>query len=186
MKPLCYLLHGIKTVDAKRSSISFLAHVLPKFRVVTIDYGYIPAIAAPIISLINMYVVHKVRKVVKHNGILIGHSNGCAVAYGVSKKQKVKGLVLVNPALNRDIKFPADLEFIHIYWSKKDGWAWLSKFVPFSIWGSMGAEGYSGTDRRVSQWEMGISHTDIGSAEIAVKWGPIIVENLSRQVIGRA
>ena len=179
MKPICYLIHGIKTEDAKHSTISFLAYILPKYKTILLYYGYVPAIAAPVISLINKYVVWKCCKAIVKGNILIGHSNGCAVAYGVSKKLKTKGLVLINPALNRDVLFPPDLEFIHVYWSKKDRITWLSKFVPFSIWGSMGSEGYSGSDPRVRQWEMGIGHTGIGSAEIALKWGPVIVANLA-------
>ena len=179
---MCYLIHGIKTQDAERSTISFLQYLLTGFRTKIVDYGYVPAIAAPIISLLNRCVVKKLADQIRPRQILIGHSNGCAVAYALSNKMPVHGLVLINPALDCDVKFNSGLKFVHVYWSKKDRVTWLSKFVPFSQWGSMGTEGYTGDDPRVKQWEMDVTHTDIGSAEIALKWGPLIATNLTAAV----
>lgn len=178
----CYLIHGIKTGNPQRSTISFLKYILPNFYVKILEYGYLPAIAAPIISILNYFIVKELADKIWPNQIIIGHSNGCTIAHGISKSLRVFGLVLINPALDSDVKFDDDLKFIHIYYSKKDRVTWLSKFVPFSKWGAMGTVGYQGEDPRVKQWETGIDHTDIGSAEIAMKWGPLIAANLNAEI----
>lgn len=178
----CYLIHGIKTLDPNRSSISFLRYMLPGFKVVMLGYGYVPVLMAPFNRIINWLAVRRFIKQVKPGQILIGHSNGCTVAHGMSMKFYTGGLVLINPALDRNVEFSPFLKFVHVYWSKKDRVTWLSKFVPFSKWGSMGSEGYSGSDPRVKQWEMDINHTDIGDAEIAVQWGPVITANIVKEL----
>ena len=175
----CYLIHGIETRNPQRSTISFLKHMLVNFRVKILDYGYFPVIFAPFAMVFNYIAMRKLKKHVRPNSILIGHSNGCTIAYGLSKDVYMHGLVLINPALDPDVEFDPLLKFIHVYWSDKDRVTWLSKFIPFSLWGSMGTTGYIGRDPRVRQWKMGGSHTDIGDAETAVVWGPIIVANLN-------
>ena len=177
----CYLIHGIKTRDANRSSISFLKYALKGFTVKVLSYGYIPVLLAPITSVINWFVVRRFVKQLTPGNVLIGHSNGCTIAYKISNKLYTKGLVLINPALDADVKFDPFISFIHIYWSRNDKVTWLSKFVPFSDWGSMGSVGYKGSDPRVKQFEMDINHTDIGEAEIAAVWGPFIVSNLNAE-----
>lgn len=178
---ICYLIHGIKVADADHSSIAFLKFTLTKFKVVVLRYMYIPVLLTPIVSAINYFVVKRFLRLIRPGSVLIGHSNGCAIAYNVSNKLHVKGLVLINPALDADVKFGPFIDFIHVYWSRNDKVTWLSKFVPFSDWGSMGTVGHKGDDPRVKQWEMGTSHTDIGEAETAVLWGPIIARNLAAE-----
>lgn len=177
-----YLIHGIKTRDHERSSISFFKYIMPRFKVLPLSYGYMPAILALIMPLINRFIVKKLIQQIRPGQIIVGHSNGCTVAYGISNKFYVKGLVLINPALDDKVVFDPFIDFIHIYWSKDDSIVKLSSFMPWSLWGSMGATGYHGTDPRVKQWEMGNRHTSIGDAEVAVRWGPIIVRNLEKAV----
>ena len=178
-----YLIHGIKTKDHERSSISFFKYIMPRFKVVPLSYGYWPALLALIMPLINRFVVKKLIKQIHPGQILMGHSNGCTVAYGISNQFYVKGLVLINPALDEGVVFDPFLEFVHIYWSHDDSIVKLSSFMPWSLWGLMGATGYKGNDPRVRQWEMPFRHTSIGDAEVAVRWGPIIVSNLEKEVL---
>jgi hypothetical protein len=174
----CYLLHGIKTIDPGRSSISFFMHIMPKFKVVLLKYLYIPIIFSIIVPLINRRVIARMAGEVWPGQIILGHSNGAAVAYGITKVVPTRGLVLINPALDSDIEFDEHLEFIHVYWSHRDNIVWLSALMPFSLWGRMGKTGYIGKDPRVKQWEMPERHTSIGTAEVAVRWGPVIVRNI--------
>jgi hypothetical protein len=176
----CYLLHGIKTIDPGRSSISFFRHIMPRFHVVLLKYMYIPVMFSLIVPFINRRVINRMVNEVWPEQILMGHSNGAAVAYGITKKVKTRGLVLINPALDSDVEFDKHLEFIHVYWSHRDNIVWLSALMPFSLWGRMGKTGYIGKDPRVRQWQMPHRHTSIGTAEVAVRWGPVIVNNIER------
>ena len=175
-----YLLHGIKTIDPGRSSISFFRHIMPRFQVVILSYMYIPVVLSLVVPIINKYVIRRLAKQVWPRQIIMGHSNGAAVAYGITKKVKTRGLVLINPALDSDVEFDSQLEFIHVYWSHRDNIVWLSALMPFSLWGRMGKTGYIGKDPRVKQYEMPHRHTSIGTAEVAVRWGPVIVNNIEQ------
>ena len=179
---ICYLLHGIKTRDPERSSISFLRYIMPRFKVIALSYGNWPVLFAILMPIVNHFVVKAFVRQIRPGQILIGHSNGCTVAYGISQKLYTKGLVLINPALNSDVEFDPFLEFIHIYWSPNDRVTWLSRLMPFSLWGAMGTIGYTGADARVRQFKMCTKHTSIGDAEVAVRWGPIIVKNIEDAV----
>lgn len=174
----CYLIHGIETSDSKRSTISFLKYTLSEFNVETLSYGYVPVILAFVISFLNFFFALRLKRNIAPGQILIGHSNGCALAYDISSDIETLGLVLINPALDNDVVFDPRLAFVHIYWSRNDEVTWLSKYIPFSKWGSMGAEGYKGEDARVMQWDMGTSHNGIASDDAARYWGPIIAGNL--------
>lgn len=178
----CYLLHGIKTKNPERSSISFLKYIMPRFKVVTLGYGNWPVLFALLMPVVNYFVVEFFKDKIHPGQILIGHSNGCAVAYRLSQKIHVRGLVLINPALDKQIEFDPSVEFVHVYFSRGDRVTWLAQFVPFSLWGSMGTEGYVGKDPRVKCFEMHERHTSIGDAEIAVRWGPIIVKNIEKAI----
>ena len=178
---ICYLIHGIKTIDPDRSSISFLKYLI-KLKVVVLSYLYVPVILAPITSIINYFIVRRFVRTIKPGSILVGHSNGCTIAYGVSRLLYTHGLVLINPALNKDVEFDPFIKFIHIYYSHNDRVTWLSRLMPFSLWGSMGTVGYQGNDPRVKQYDMGVKHSDIGDAEIAVVWGPKIADGIMTEV----
>ena len=174
----CYLLHGIKTVNPWHSSIAFFQHIMPRFQVIVLSYMYIPVVLAVVVPVINHFVIKRLVKQVHPGHVIIGHSNGATIAYRLSKEVYVKGLVLINPALNSNVEFDKRLGFVHVYWSKKDWVVWVSRLMPFSLWGSMGRTGYTGEDARVRQFEMGEKHTSIGDAEVAVRWGPVIVRNI--------
>lgn len=173
-----YLIHGIKTRDPDRSSISFLRYIMPRLKVIALSYGNWPALFALFMPIVNHFVIKNLMVQIQPGQILIGHSNGCTIAYGISQRLFTKGLVLINPALDEDVVFDPFLDFIHVYYSEDDSIVKLSAFLPFSLWGRMGATGYTGKDARVKQWRMPFRHTSIGDAEVAVRWGPIIVKNL--------
>lgn len=178
-----YLIHGVRAEDAHNSSISFLVHRLKPVSplVKMLDYGFIPAIVAP---LFNWLIVRMLKQQIRPGCILVGHSNGCALAYRLSQQVKVHGLVLVNPALNHDVEFDPSLAFIQVYWSHADRITWLSRLMPFYIWGSMGTRGYTGDDPRVQQWDMGLRHTDIGDPAKAGVWRDFIAGNIKQAMKG--
>jgi pimeloyl-ACP methyl ester carboxylesterase len=123
------------------------------------------------------------RKQIIPCSVIIGHSNGCAIGWRLTEKVECEGLVLINPALDNDVVFDPRLSFIHVYWSPRDSVSWLSQFVPFSDWGLLGETGYKGKDPRVKQFNMNIEHTDIGDLHNQVMWGPVINENILKELV---
>ena len=175
-----YFLHGVETLDAK-NSIGLLSEYfhMPPFKSFILDYGWIPIVLA---NFLNFFILKKLKKEVVPGQICLGHSNGCALFWMLAHKIDIEGLILVNPALDNDVEFPASIRFIHIYWSPKDEISWLSQFVPFSAWGLMGQTGYRGKpDARVKQFDMEVGHMDIHEREVRAKWGPIMVQNIKNE-----
>ena len=88
---------------------------------------------------------------VNPNDIIVGHSNGATLAWMIANQQPIRGIVLINPALDDDAKFDKQLEFIDVYYNHTDSavpWASLLQFN--HPWGDMGHEGYTGMDNRVT------------------------------------
>src|SRR5208282_1639889 len=118
--------------------------------------------------------------------ILVGHSNGCAIIYDLLLTGVlVKGLVLINGALKRDIQIPTGIDFCHVYWNSGDTitidamlGADLSLVDP--VWGDMGHAGYLGNDPRVLGVDCGNTaglppvsgHSTIFNSTILNAWGP--------------
>ena len=93
--------------------------------------------------------------------IIVGHSNGCAIAYDLLMTGVLcRGLVLINGALRRDIQLPTGLDFCHIYYNAGDTITELAAFgaaanLVDQNWGSMGHFGYLGNDPRVLNTDCG-------------------------------
>lgn len=173
-----YLLHGIRVRDPLHSSISGLSRFMTEavgLRPVIMSYGFMPAILA---NLFNGFLGKRLSKGMEPGSVGVGHSNGCTLMWKISRHVYLRGLVLINPALDPDVEFDPRLDFIHVYYSSDDEITWLSSLVPFSSWGKMGTVGYKGNDPRVKQFDMGVEHTDIGKPAILQKFGPAIVAEI--------
>ena len=143
------LIHGVK---AKKSNRAKLRRLAPAFRragfcVITPSYGFIPAFMVGIFQWIDNRIADNMTAFIREDDILLGHSNGATLAYLIAKKRHVRGVILLNAALEPD-KVP-NADWVHVYYNNGDYVAWLSKLIPFHPWGPMGHEGYSGTDSRV-------------------------------------
>lgn len=85
------------------------------------------------------------------DSIGIGHSNGCAIlTQACWLTDKIKTLVLINPALDNDTAFPATVENVLVYFNPYDDVVKASKFLAFHDWGDMGRVGYTGNDINVA------------------------------------
>lgn len=79
-----------------------------------------------------------------------GHSTGAEVWWRASWKcPMVKGLILINSALDRDVRFPDHLKFVHNWYSPSDIWPKVSRWIPFNKWGDLGSREYEGVSTNV-------------------------------------
>lgn len=186
---MIHLLHGIHT-GAGDPAVPALIPFLPgphKYP----DYGWIAAIET---RRINPAVIGSLIPYIEPEDVLIGHSNGCAIAYQIAREVKVRGLIFINGALRTDIKIPAWVEFCHVYFNSDDNITRLAEFqadLPAALvdpmWGEMGHEGYVGSDQRVRNFDCGMTpsmplvsgHSDIFSPEKIKTWGPFIRDELA-------
>ena len=120
----------------------------------------------------------------KPGDVGIGHSNGCALLWRACWVKAVfRTLILINPALDREVAFPAHLDTIHVLHDPGDLAVRLASWIPGVRWGEMGAYGYLGNDERVFNhrfdWDGDVSideHSDIFRPPLLKRWGPRIVD----------
>jgi pimeloyl-ACP methyl ester carboxylesterase len=188
------VLHGIHT-SAGDPAVPSLFPYLPGPHTWP-DYGYILALET---RRINPAVIGALLPYIGSQDVLVGHSNGCAIAFQVAQKVPVRGLVLIDAALRRNIVMPAWVEFCHVYFNAGDDITELAEFeadLPASpvdpMWGEMGHAGYSGTDPRVQNYDCGATaglpavsgHSDIFTPEKIKAWGPFIGQRLAEHGVG--
>lgn len=106
----------------------------------------------------NPGIAERLGELVEPGDVLWGHSNGAAVwIRALMMGAPARGLVLLNPALDDRIRFPSQLEFIHVYYNDDDGavpWASYSPhWLTDPLWGDMGRDGYKGLDWRVRNFD---------------------------------
>lgn len=142
------LIHGVRTTQRNRDlhklATSFRA---AGFCVAIPRYGYIPACLVGAFAWLDQRIADTMAGLIEPDDILVGHSNGATLTYLISRKVRIKGAVLINPALECDAVPHAG--FVHVYHNRHDLVVRLADLVPFNIWGDMGARGYCGTDPRV-------------------------------------
>lgn len=149
------MIHGVKQKRKDRHALKrFLpAFVRAGFCVLVPKYGFIPALLVGVFKWIDNRIADSMSEFIRPDDIILGHSNGATLAYLISQKVKVRGVILVNAALGVD-KVP-NAEFVHVYFNDGDWVAWASNFLPFHPWGAMGKYGYLGNDPRVINIDQG-------------------------------
>ena len=192
-----HLIHGIHTKEGD----SHIAQLIPYVEHATglsvtyHSYGYALAITT---GMLNPSRINKISREVSDGDICIGHSNGCAIIYGIMKKRNLRGAVLINPALEQDITFPNSLlKWVHVYFNKDDEAVPLTEVPPFSwflfdhSWGDMGKYGYWGKqDPRVQNIDCGTfsstfpvkGHSDIFSLRNIRFWGTFIGQRIKHEL----
>lgn len=125
--------------------------------------------------------------------IVVGHSNGAAIIYLAMKLYGAKPahVVLVNPALVRNLRMPEQCPSVDIWHSPSDAPVKWAKWLPSTQmrpWGDMGAYGPSYTDDpRLNvinkEHEFAVSskeHSDAFRTELLSFFGPLIVNESLR------
>ena len=141
------MLHGFNVGDKGKNTVDRIVPYLDKY-VSHLDYGNFsimdvvkdnPKVAGTLAAMSNSL------------DIPIGHSNGCAIiAEACMQGAKFETVVLINPALRKEFKFPDTVKKIIIYHTAYDKPVWWSKILrycpPFVffrdfLWGEMGRTG---------------------------------------------
>jgi pimeloyl-ACP methyl ester carboxylesterase len=123
-------------------------------------------------------------KLLGQDVIAIGHSNGCAVIHLATTKYKapIDSVTYINPALDNTLVPSEQVKRVTVWHSPSDSLVKLSRFMPRSMWGSMGATGYIGDDSRVININKQTSvvtsseHSDFARGEKLAYFGKVISE----------
>lgn len=103
--------------------------------------------------------------------VVIGHSNGCALAFEMShhEQNRAETMVWINPALQPDIVPGRSVQRCLVLFNPFDETVRLAALLPDIIWGDMGRRGYLpdqadpfGRDERMSEAVHGHGHSDWG------------------------
>lgn len=140
------LIHGIQG-EGPEMYLTRLANYFQEmgFEVVIPRYGTLDLLGVSISAWANERIAASLGSFVQPSDILLGHSNGGTICYMIAKTMRVRGCILINPALDSE-RIP-NAEFTHVYYNSADWVVRASAFVPFNNWGAMGSLGYTGGPR---------------------------------------
>lgn len=145
---MIHIIHGIHSSEGKKSTPASLVPDLidRRYKVRVHDYGYAMALTS---RYKNPKRAEKIAPLIQDGDIIIGHSNGCHIAsLIVGLGVKVEGLVMLQPALDKDWKYPDGDYWINVFHNKNDRVTWLARFWPFGHpYGSQGTYGHKGDQR---------------------------------------
>jgi hypothetical protein len=182
---MIHLIHGIHTEGL--SPVEGLIPYLAPFEVYYPDYGYIWGLET---KIVNPIIVGSLFPYIEPEDILIGHSNGCAIAYDLLQRGvKVAGAVFINGALERSISRLAP--WVDVYFNAGDEITEAAKVgaelgITDPVWGELGHAGYSGTDPAITNINCGSTaglpavsgHSDFFTPSKLAAWGPFLVSRL--------
>ncbi len=182
---MIHLIHGIHTGGP--SPIEGLIPYLAPYSVSYPDYGYILGVET---KVVNPIVCGTLRPYVGPTDILIGHSNGCAVAYDLMNSGiHVGGAIFINGALKQEIVLPKFCPWIDVYFNAGDEITEAAKIgaelgIDDPVWGEMGHAGYLGSNPAISNFNCGTTtgmsivsgHSDFFNH--LVDWGPFLRNRL--------
>ena len=154
-----YGIHGIREWKGGKNSIDRLKpHFDPAYyEWVDFDYPWTFVIGS---YLWNGSRAQRLADLVEPGSIVIGHSNGCAIANEASfLTTNISKLVYINPALDVDRTCGPGVKAVDVWYSENDNAVWLAQWLPWSTWGAMGRYGYQGPDARYMSFnEVGMGH----------------------------
>ena len=178
------LIHGARFKKADHENLRRLAvgFRATGFSVVFPTYGYLPALVIGLFQWLDRRIADSMAGFITEDDILVGHSNGGTLVYLISQQVKLRGAVLINPAL--DSKLVPRAGFVHVYYNAGDILTRLSALVPFHCWGDMGAIGYTGLDGRVRNFDQSntpglpslTGHADVFKHGNVRLWGRFMAE----------
>jgi hypothetical protein len=184
-----HVLPGIHT-----GAVSCVEGLLPYltaagFEVVWVDYGFILGIET---RLVNPLILHTMLPYIAKGDLLLGHSNGAAIAYTVMQAgAPVKGCVFINGALEQRITRSVGVDFIECLWNPGDDITEVAAIgqkigIDSPVWGAMGHGGYIGTDSAITNINCGATpglpavsgHSDFFTTAKLAAWGPYLVNSI--------
>lgn len=160
-----HLLHGFNVSDGGKGSVGHLSVLFEAlgYDVILHNYGW----TGPFfLRLKNASVVDYLKDKVKPEDHIVGHSNGCYIAWSlIEEGVKCKSVVCIQPALRRDTVWGDGVENILCLYNDKDWavragqwWRYLTYLNPLSWkdpheWGAAGYFSFTTPDERLTQWK---------------------------------
>ena len=149
---MIHLIHGIHTEPTShvKGLVGYLVEA--GLEVSYPDYGFEWALET---RLVNTMIEGALFPYIDPGDVLVGHSNGCAMAYHLALMgAPVKGLVLINGALETTIRRPGSVEWIDVYFNPGDTITEAAALgerlgLVDPLWGELGHAGYSGDDKAI-------------------------------------
>lgn len=146
------LAHGFNVKDGGKATLLCLTPYLDYDSKQIAAYGYFNLAK---VRLCNDNVAGLIKGMTLNRSIGIGHSNGCAILVRAAEMGATfDQLVLINPALDNDTEFPAQVRKIFVYHNPTDSVVTISKLLLWHPWGDMGRVGYTGKDKRVTNIDL--------------------------------
>lgn len=191
-----HLIHGIHMKEGNRHVAQLIPYIKDATGIDVIyhQYGYALAITT---GILNPSRIKKIAKSVDDGDVCIGHSNGCAIIYGLMKKKNLSGAVFINAALEKDIALPNSLlKWVHVYYNSKDeAVPWTEAPVLDLLfdhsWGEMGKYGYVGkpdprvtnTDCETYSYHFPVrGHSDLFSETNLPFWGKLVGQRIKDEL----
>lgn len=188
---MIHLIHGIHTQG--ESPVEGLIPLLAPLAIKYPDYGYILGVET---RIVNPIIVGALKAYIEPGDILIGHSNGAAVAYDLMRSgAPISGMVLINAAVEQTIVRQAPCKWIDVYFNSGDKITEAAKLgqelgITDPIWGEMGHAGYKGSDPAITNFDCGATpgmplvcgHSDFFTPSKIEKWGEFLAERLRAKV----
>jgi hypothetical protein len=144
-----HLIHGIHTEPTSQVK-GLIGYLLEAgFEVAYPEYGYELALET---RVVNSMLVGTLLPYIKPGDILIGHSNGCAIAYHLMLLgAPAEGAIFINGALETNIIRPGTCKWIDVYSNQGDTLTEAAMLgarlgLVDSVWGELGHLGYTGKD----------------------------------------
>jgi hypothetical protein len=182
-----HLIHGVHN-SGTACPIEGLVPYLTGYDVKYPDYGWIAGVET---RLVNPIIVGSLKPYINDGDILIGHSNGCAIAYELMRMGANVSAVFINAALEQDIVRFKWVPWIDVYFNSGDEATELAKIaeeigIVDLHWGEMGHSGYAGTDPKITNIDCGRTlplpvvsgHSDFFTPEHLAVWGPYLANRL--------
>jgi pimeloyl-ACP methyl ester carboxylesterase len=184
-----HLIHGIRTepISPVENLIPYL--VAAGFAVAYPDYGYLLELET---AIVNPMLVGAIYPYIGKGDVLIGHSNGAAIAYELMNRgSPVAGLVLINGALQSRLTRAVGTQWIDVYYNAVDqitvaAAAAQRLGIVDPNWGELGHSGYWGTDPAIKNFNCGGTvgmpivqgHSDFFTPEKLKSWGPYLAKRI--------
>lgn len=184
-----HVIHGIHTEQDSPVKGLFPYLTALGFDVRYPEYGYELAVET---KILNPVIEGVVQPYIEPVDVIIGHSNGCAIAYHlIHQGLVVKGCIFINAALEQEIKRPPTCGFIDVYYNAGDKITEIAKVIQElgivdEVWGMLGHGGYLGMDPFITNIDCqkgdGLpvieGHSDFFTPQKLRYWGPYLAERV--------
>jgi len=152
--------HGFNVSDGGKDTI---AQLDPFLDTIPVKYQWVWLAR---VRLCNRCIASSLVSLIPEDSVAVAHSNGALIATeSVELGAPFRKLILINPALDEDYKFPEGLR-VDVYYTPKETATLAAKFIPWSKWGAMGRLGYTGDNPLVHNYNSehlfgSVEHSDV-------------------------